>query len=87
MACDPPKSDPATDAKEGRVVEARVVEDATERTPGSDPLLATRKPLVPGPRPIATGGRAVDQLAWADWRLVGADSQGSSSVLLTWEDP
>ena len=79
---------------EGTVAEAPsgpspgiLVGDATERTPESDPQLSTRKPLVPGPKPIATGGRAVDQLAWAGWRLVGADSQGDSSVLLAWDDP
>ncbi len=64
-----------------------MVEDATPRTAESDPRLSTRKPLVPGPKPIETAGRAVDQLAWAGWRLVGADSQGDSSVLLAWDDP
>ncbi len=63
------------------------MEDATPRTPESDPRLSTRKPLVPGPKRIVTGERAVDQLAWAGWRLVGADAQGDSSVLLVWDDP
>ncbi len=66
---------------------AEVGAATTGRSLEGDPLLGSTAYLVPGPRPIATGGRAVDQLAWAGWRLVGADSLGSSSVLLRWDDP
>ncbi len=78
-APDAPSTDQAAPAPEPA--------DATERTRASDPRLSSRKPLIPGPRPIETGAWAVDQLAWAGWRLVGADSQGDSSVLLVWDDP
>jgi hypothetical protein len=84
---EPATPEPAPEAAPAEPSPGLLVQDATERTPESDPLLSTRKPLVPGPKPIATGGRAVDQLAWAGWRLVGADAQGSSSVLLLWDDP
>ena len=87
LACDPPLPGAATGPEGAAPSPVPTVEDATARTPDSDPLLSTRKPLVPGPKPIATGDRGVDQLAWAGWRLVGADSQGDSSVLLAWDDP
>ncbi len=87
LACAPPEHGSTDGAPDAAVQQENDAEDATPRTPQSDPRLSTRKPLVPGPRPIATGGRAVDQLTWAGGRLVGADSQGDSSVLLVWDDP
>ncbi|MFH1463947.1 MAG: hypothetical protein ABIO70_06155 [Pseudomonadota bacterium] len=60
---------------------------APVRDADTDPAFATEAPLVRGPRPVATGGRAVDVLAWAGGWLVGADARGLESVLLLWEDP
>ncbi len=57
------------------------------RSPASDPNISTLDPLIPGPRSVVTGGRAVDSFCWLGGWLVGADSQGLQSVLLVWDDP
>ncbi len=86
-ACGPGEQQPPDAPGAERTEPAPEPADATERTRKSDPRLSSRKPLIPGPRPIETGPWSVDQLSWAGWRLVGADSQGDSSVLLAWDDP
>jgi hypothetical protein len=85
LACDPGGERPVPGGVEGAPTSDAAREHDEVRAP--DAALFSDEHLIPGPRPIATGGRAVDQLAWADWRLVGADCQGMSSVLLAWDDP